>query len=90
MLNSQQVLDRYYPEVRAWLIQIAAVMDRYDRARAAEGEADGGGDGGADPRLEHYRAALKVLASDEATADRARQIQMIYSEPAGPPAESRS
>ena len=70
MLEPRQVLDRYYPEVRAWLIQIAAVMDRYDRA--------GGGD--ADERLRHYREALKVLQTST-TGDRAQRIQMIFSDP---------
>lgn len=85
MLTRKQVLDRYYPEVRAWLIQIAAVMDRYDRAPADATETE------ADPRLADYHEALKVLASTDpqTQADRARQIQMIYSEPAGPPAESQ-
>jgi hypothetical protein len=69
MLEPRQVLDRYYPEVRAWLIQIAAVMDRYERA--------GGGDG--DERLRQYREALKVLQSPG--DDRAERIQVIYSDP---------
>jgi len=70
MLEPRQVLDRYYPEVRAWLIQIAAVMDRYDRA--------GGGD--ADERIRYYREALKVLQTST-TDDRAERIQMIFSDP---------
>lgn len=70
MLTVAQVLDRYYPEVRAWLIQIAAVMDRYERA----------GGGQSDDRLAKYREALKVLNSVGAD-DRAQRIQMIYSDP---------
>ena len=70
MLQSEKVLDRYYPEVRAWLIQIAAVMDRYERA--------GGGE--ADERLRQYREALKVLQTADAD-NRAERIQMIYSDP---------
>ncbi|MEX2672809.1 MAG: hypothetical protein WD294_11945 [Phycisphaeraceae bacterium] len=81
MLTRKQVLDRYYPEVRAWLLQIAAVMDRHDRAEDAEPTAD-------DPRLKQYHEALKVLAEDKSDADRARMIQLIYSDPVGPPAES--
>lgn len=81
MLTRKQVLDRYYPEVRAWLIQIAAVMDRYDRA-AEDGDA------GEDERLALYREALKVLAEEEGTGDRARKVQMIYSDPAGEPVET--
>ena len=75
MLEPTQVLNRYYPEVRAWLIQIAAVMDRFDRACAA---ADNGS--AADPRLELYQQALKVLQS-RGRPDRAERIQMIFSDP---------
>lgn len=73
MLEPKQVLDRYYPEVRAWLIQIAAVMDRYERAGGNPGA-------GNDERLARYREALKVLQTAEAD-DRAERIQMIYSDP---------
>lgn len=83
MLTRKQILDRYYPEVRAWLIQIAAVMDRYDRAAD-----DPAAPAGEDERLRLYREALKVLAEEEGTADRARKVQMIYSDPAGEPVET--
>jgi hypothetical protein len=75
MLEPRKVLDRYYPEVRAWLIQIAAAMDRYDRACAA---AENGQTG--DPRLDLYQQALKVLQS-RGRPDRAEKIQVIFSDP---------
>ncbi len=75
MLPPNKVLDSYFPEVRAWLIQIAAVMDRYDRAAAEHGSA------GPDDRLKLYQQALEVLARTQARAERAEKIQMIFSEP---------
>lgn len=74
MLNRQQVLDRYFPEVRAQLIQIAAVMDRADRA---PGSAPGSG---SDQREVLYAESLKVLA-DKDTPDRAERILRLFSDP---------
>ncbi|QNN21295.1 hypothetical protein HED60_03090 [Planctomycetales bacterium ZRK34] len=74
MLNRQQVLDRYFPEVRAWLIQIAAVMDRADRAEGAT-PASGG-----DQREALYAESLKVLADTNAP-DRAERILRLFSDP---------
>lgn len=74
MLRSDQVLDRYFPEVRAWLIQIAAVMDRHDRAADADVTRS-------DARLEQLRASLEVLRSEGPRTDRAAMIQRIFSDP---------
>ncbi len=77
MLTSQQVLDDYFPEVRAWLIQMAAVMDRYERAAAGDANAPTAAD---DQRLAQFQKALEVLASTGST-DRAEKIQVIFSDP---------
>ena len=74
MLKPEQVLDSYFPEVRAWLIQIAAVMDRYDRA------AEQGRPAVDDARLRRFAASLEVLANST-TADRAQRIQRIFADP---------
>ena len=74
MLNRQQVLDRYFPEVRAWLIQIAAVMDRADRAEGATPTSGG------DQREALYAESLKVLADTNAP-DRAERILRLFSDP---------
>jgi len=71
MLDKQQVLDRYFPETRAWLIQIAAVLDRHDRAA---GNTEG------DERLTNFQKSLEVLADPQAE-DRAERIQRIFSDP---------
>lgn len=81
MLSSQQVLDRYFPEVRAWLIQTAAVMDRLDRAAGSPHAVP------EDERLIQFYKSLEVLASNDHEADRAKKIQMIFSDQT--PAPSR-
>ena len=73
MLSREDVLESYFPEVRAWLIQIAAVMDRYERA---EGEIGAEGE----DALRRYRESLAVLAETEGRADRAERIQKIFSD----------
>jgi hypothetical protein len=57
-MTRQQVLDLYFMDARCKLIDLAAFMDRVDRA---EGQADF--------RLDAFRAALKAL--DGLTPDRA-------------------
>ncbi len=74
MLKSKQVLDDYFPEVRAWLIQIAAVLDRNDRTPDASATA-------ADFRLKQLQQSLEVLAAKSPKADRAERIQRIFSDP---------
>ncbi len=67
-LTRQQVLDLYFLAARHQLIEIAAFLDRVDRAR-----------GEADFRLEAFRAALRQLES--APGDRARAVLMALSDP---------
>ena len=38
MLSPQQVLDTYFLEARRDLLELAALLDRYDAAVAREGE----------------------------------------------------
>ncbi|HMD54233.1 MAG TPA: hypothetical protein VKJ65_06785 [Phycisphaerae bacterium] len=68
--TASQVLDAYFLEVRARLIEIAATLDRVDRApgrQALQG----------DSRLDFIARSLAVLQA--AGPDRARQIQELYS-----------
>jgi hypothetical protein len=71
-LTRQQVLDLYFLAARHQLIEIAAFLDRVDRA---SGEADF--------RLEAFRAALRQLES--APADRAQAVLMAFSDPTTEP-----
>ncbi len=67
-MTRQQVLDLYFLDARHKLIEIAAFLDRLDRA---------GGE--ADFRLAAFRNALRTL--DEATDSRAVQVLMAFSDP---------
>ncbi len=71
-MTRQQVLDLYFMENRAKLIDIAAFLDRVDRA---EGEADF--------RLAGFRDALRQLAGTEPA--RARNVLLALSDPTTEP-----
>jgi hypothetical protein len=66
-MTAREVLDRYYFEVRCKLLEIAATLDRIDRA---------GGEP-SDNRRKTIDRALNTLLED--TDDRAERIQMIFS-----------
>lgn len=67
-MTRQQVLDRYFLDARCKLIEIAAFLDRVDRA---------GGD--ADFRLGAFRDALQRLAAAEPR--RAEEVLLAFSDP---------
>jgi hypothetical protein len=69
-LPAAAVLDREFLAVRARLIDLAAALDRIDRA---EGSVDG------DQRLAKIRRSLEVLAGD--ATDRAQRLQIVFSLP---------
>ena len=67
-LDAPEVLQREFLEIRARLLQVAASLDRLDRA---EGSVAG------DPRLAQIHDALAILADGE--PDRAERIQLLFS-----------
>jgi len=67
-MTRQQVLDLYFMDARHKLIDLAAFLDRVDRA---SGEADF--------RLHAFREALRCLESNE--AQRAQQVLIALSDP---------
>jgi hypothetical protein len=69
-LAAAEVLDREFLSARARLIDVAATLDRIDRAE---------GDVSADPRLGALRQAIQTLA--ENTPGRAEQLQLVFSLP---------
>ncbi len=71
-MTRQQVLDLYFLDARGKLIEIAAFLDRVDRAS-----------GPADFRLDCFRAALHHLAASE--PDRARHVLLALSDPTEEP-----
>lgn len=73
-MTRQQVLDLYFMENRARLIDIAAFLDRVDRA---SGEADF--------RLQAFREAMTHLAS--ARPGRTKAVLLSLSDPTMEPIE---
>ena len=79
-MPATELLNREFLGLRARLIEIAATLDRIDRAEGAPGD---------DGRLETIRESLKILAGDGSGPDgarhggasRAERIQMLFSLP---------
>jgi hypothetical protein len=68
MMTRQQVLDLYFLDARHKLIELAAFLDRVERA--------GGGD---DFRLRAFRAALKEAAGTK--KQKAKRVLLAFSDP---------
>ncbi len=63
-------LDREFLEIRARVLELAAALDRLDRA---------GESGVADPRLARIAEGIQALESSQ--SDRAERVQLIFSLP---------
>jgi len=77
MLTAPKVLDQYYLETRCMLLEIAAVLDRFDRAA----KSDGNGKAIRDQRLELLYQSLQLLAQRPAEANRAERLLNLFSDP---------
>jgi hypothetical protein len=73
-MTRQQVLDLYFMENRAKLIDLAAFLDRVDRA-----------DGEADFRLEAFKQAMRELGGRQ--PERAKKVLLALSDPTTEPIE---
>jgi len=69
--TATEILDQDFLTVRARLIDIAAALDRIDRA-GSDGMA------GNDARRKQLREAIEILLDDR--ADRVAQIQLAFSD----------
>lgn len=67
-MSYQEVLDRDFLETRWLILQLAAALDRLDRAGSPNED---------DARVEQLRKALNVLNDDQ--AERAERVQLIFS-----------
>ena len=65
-----EVFEQVFLPIRAKLLEVAAALDRVDRA---------GGSAAAEPRRTQIQAAIQVLLRTE--GDRAEQLQLIFSRP---------
>ena len=71
-LTQQQLIDEYFIEHRTKILDIAAFLDRFDRASAHDGEADF--------RMLAFRKALAALLEPRGDT-RMREVQMLLSDP---------
>jgi hypothetical protein len=71
-MTRQQVLDLYFMDARSKLIDLAAFLDRVDRA-----------DGQEDFRMTALRKALKELSGE--TKEKAKQVLLALSDPTAEP-----
>ena len=69
-MTREQVINRYFLEMRCKVLEVAASLDRLDRAEPT-------GNGSSDPRLEKLEDAVRVLLEDG--PGRAEKVQMIFS-----------
>ncbi len=77
MLTAKQVADKYFLETRCMLVEIAATLDRVDRAadRQANGQPF------RDERIELIRKSLAFLANTSSGPNRSEQLLMMFSDP---------
>ena len=76
MMNRHLVLERHFLDCRCMILELAATLDRHDRAPATPG-----GGGAADERLVLLQQAIHVLANPSAQPDRAQRILQMLSDP---------
>lgn len=69
-----EVLDREFLSLRCKIVEVAAALDRIARAG---GECD-------DPRIDQVRRSLELVVQPREAADRAEQVQLIFSLPYDP------
>ncbi len=77
-MTAKAVVDRYFLEHRAKLLDLAAFLDRIDRA-------EGDGQGREDFRVAAFRQAIAELSKDG--PGRARRIQEVFSDQSTQPIE---
>ena len=82
-LTPTQLADLYFIEHRAKLLDLAALLDRCDRAGGVGG--GGANAGSEDPRLTLFRRAIPLLV--DGRPDRARRILELFSDVTPEPIE---
>jgi hypothetical protein len=73
-MSRTQVVDAFYLDVRCMVLEIAAILDRYDRATVQLGDA------ATDPRWEQCSNALARLSLPYGEANRAEEIALVFSD----------
>lgn len=75
MQTVEQVIGSEFLDVRCMLIEIAAMLDRYDRSRdQSTGTAT------TDHRMDLIYRAISLLSQRDTTADRSERLLNLFSE----------
>ena len=74
ILTPKQVLDMYYLDARLHILEIAAMLDRGDRGKAAYGE-----NVDEDLRAKILSQALEILASPSEEPNRVERLLNLFS-----------
>lgn len=70
-MNANEILDREFLDIRSKLLDVAAALDRLERA---EGSLE------SDPRMKLLKTAAELNASDsDHNLSRAEKMQMLFS-----------
>ena len=69
--TSPDLLDRHFLDIRCDLLDLAAALDRLERAPGFAGVAN-------DPRLQNIRRGIQIL--QESGSDRAEHLQLLFSD----------
>jgi hypothetical protein len=77
MLTAKQVVDKYFLETRCMLVEIAATLDRLDRAA----ERQTNGQPYQDDRVELIRKSLAFLADKKSGPHRSEKLLLMFSDP---------
>ena len=76
MLTAEELLDYEFLPTRCQLIEIAATLDRYQRAALQEGSAMPA----VDPRLQLIADSLAILTKEQPQPNRAEQLLNLFSD----------
>lgn len=69
--TADTVLDRHFLELRCEILNLAAALDRVERADGFSQTSD-------DPRLAQLESGIEILTSGG--TDRAQRVQMLFSD----------
>ncbi len=78
-MSAKEILETYFLDNRARLLEIASFFDRIDRCRDSETAKD-------DFRYKSFVKALKIIIDTE--EERTKNVQMLFSDLSAEPIES--
>ena len=69
-MDSNQILDREFLDIRAKILEVAAALDRIDRAE---------GNVASDSRMHLLSEAIAIIAAEQSDPIRAEKVQLLFS-----------